>query len=117
MFHGGASAADCYYAVSGVVNFILDKEYTGIKGSAEYGITAYGDAPNYRATLTAGPAFAGGRGHLLLNGEIAIKDGLHSVPRAWNQQGWDMNNNPAYAGGNGEPEQRERGSCQENGGQ
>src|SRR3546814_2474118 len=51
---GGASAAYVSDAVSGVVNFILDKEYTGIKGSAEYGITTYGDAPNYRATLTAG---------------------------------------------------------------
>ena len=101
---GGASAAYGSDAVSGVVNFILDKDYTGIKGSAEYGITTYGDAPNYRATLTAGTAFAGGRGHLLLNGEIAIKDGLHSVPRDWNQQGWYMINNPAYVAGNGAPE-------------
>src|SRR3546814_7732359 len=29
---------------------------------------------------------------------------LHSVPRDWNQQGWYMINNPAYADGNGAPE-------------
>src|SRR3546814_226065 len=101
---GGASAAYGSDAVSGLVNFILDKEYTGLKASAEYGRTAYGDAPSYRATLTAGKAFAAGRGHILLNGEIAVKQGLHRVPRDWNQQGWYMINNPAYVAGNGEPE-------------
>lgn len=101
---GGASAAYGSDAVSGVVNFILDKEYTGLKGSVEYGITTYGDAPSYRATLTAGTAFAGGRGHLLLNGEIAVKEGLHGVPRDWNNRGWYMINNPAYVAGNGQPE-------------
>ena len=101
---GGASAAYGSDAVSGVVNFILDKDYTGIKGSAEYGITKYGDAPSYRATLTAGTPFAGGRGHLLLSGEIAVKEGLHGVPRDWNNRGWYMINNPAYAAGNGQPE-------------
>src|SRR3546814_9872876 len=62
-----------------LVNFILDKEYTGLKASAEYGLTAYGDAPSYRATLTAGKAFAAGRGHILLNGEIAVKQDRSSV--------------------------------------
>lgn len=101
---GGASAAYGSDAVSGVVNFILDKEYTGIKGVADYGITTYGDAPSYRVNLTAGTSFAGGRGHVLLNGEIAVKEGLHGVPRDWNQRGWYMINNPAYAVGNGQPE-------------
>lgn len=101
---GGASAAYGSDAVSGVVNFILDKEYSGLKGSIEYGITTYGDAPNYRATLTAGTGFAGGRGHILLNGEIAVKEGLHGVPRDWNNKGWYMITNPAYVAGNGQPE-------------
>ena len=101
---GGASAAYGSDAVSGVVNFILDKDYTGLKGSAERGITTYGDAPSYRFTLTAGTPFAGGRGHVLLNGELAVKQGLHGVPRAWNNRGWYMINNPAYAVGNGAPE-------------
>jgi outer membrane receptor protein involved in Fe transport len=101
---GGASAAYGSDAVSGVVNFILDKEYSGIKGSAEYGITTYGDAPSYRFNLTAGTSFADGRGHILLNGEIAVKEGLHSVPRDWNRRGWYHITNPAYVVGNGQPE-------------
>ncbi|WP_299651385.1 TonB-dependent receptor [Sphingomonas bacterium] len=101
---GGASAAYGSDAVSGVVNFILDKEYSGLKGVAEYGITDYGDAASYRFNLTAGTGFAGGRGHLLLNGELAVKEGLHGVPRDWNNRGAYMINNPAYAVGNGQPE-------------
>ncbi len=103
---GGASAAYGSDAVSGVVNFILDKEYSGLKGTAEYGVTTYGDAASYRFNLTGGTAFAGGRGHLLVNGELAVKEGLHGVPRDWNNRGWYMINNPAYAPGNGQPERR-----------
>lgn len=101
---GGASAAYGSDAVSGVVNFILDKDYSGLKGAVEYGVTSRGDAPNYRASLTAGTSFADGRGHVLLNGEISVKEGLHGVPREWNNKGWYMINNPAYAAGNGQPE-------------
>ena len=101
---GGASAAYGSDAVSGVVNFILDKSYTGLKGAAEYGRTDRGDAPSHRVTLTAGTGFAGGRGHLLLNGEIAVREGLNGVPRDWNNRGWYMINNPAYVAGNGQPE-------------
>ncbi|BAK66097.1 TonB-dependent receptor-like protein [Sphingobium sp. SYK-6] len=101
---GGASAAYGSDAVSGVVNFILDKEFTGIKGAIEGGETTYGDGQNYRISLSGGMSFAGGRGHLLLNGEYAKKEGIHGVPRDWNQQGWYMINNPAYAAGNGAPE-------------
>lgn len=101
---GGASAAYGSDAVSGVVNFILDEDYTGLKASAQAGITTYGDAPNHKYDITFGTPFADGRGHILLNGEIAIREGLHGVPRDWNDRGWYQINNPAYAPGNGEPE-------------
>ncbi|MGV2497417.1 TonB-dependent receptor domain-containing protein [Pelagerythrobacter aerophilus] len=101
---GGASAAYGSDAVSGVVNFILDDDYTGFKVGAETGITTYGDAPSHRFDATFGTPFADGRGHILLNGELAIREGLHGVPRDWNDKGWYLVNNPAYAVGNGEPE-------------
>lgn len=101
---GGASSAYGSDAVSGVVNFILDKEYTGFKANLEGGETTYGDDENWTATLTGGFAFAGGRGHLLLNGERTRRDGVYGVPRDWNNNGWYMVNNPAYADGNGQPE-------------
>ena len=101
---GGASAAYGSDAVSGVVNFILDTRYEGFKVSAENGITTYGDAANYRFDATFGTAFAEGRGNIVLNGEVAIREGLNGVPRDWNDLGWYQINNPAYVPGNGEPE-------------
>lgn len=101
---GGASAAYGSDAVSGVVNFLLDKEYTGLKANAQKGITDYGDAPSYNINVTGGLSFADGRGHVLLSGKLAVKEGLDGVPRAWNNKGWYIINNPAYVAGNGQPE-------------
>ena len=101
---GGASAAYGSDAVTGVVNFILDDDFTGLKANAEKGVTTYGDAPNHRFDLTLGAPFADGRGHFVLNGEIAVREGLNGVPRDWNERGWYQINNPAYEPGNGEPE-------------
>ncbi len=101
---GGASAAYGSDAVSGVVNFILDKQYTGLKGTIDGGETTYGDGRSYRVSLTGGLPFAGGRGHVLLSGEYAKKEGIHGVPRDWNDKGWYLINNPAYIAGNGQPE-------------
>jgi iron complex outermembrane receptor protein len=101
---GGASAAYGSDAVSGVVNFILDKKYQGIKGSLEGGQTTYGDDQRWRANLSAGTGFAGGRGHVLLNGEIVRSDGIYGVPRDWNDGGWYIVQNPGFAPGNGQPD-------------
>ena len=101
---GGASAAYGSDAVSGVVNFILDKDFTGLKGSVETGVTTYGDDADWRISLTAGTRFAGGRGRVLLNGEVADREGIFGVPRDWNNNGWYLINNPDYTPGNGLPE-------------
>ena len=44
-----------------MVNFVLDKDYTGLKGEMSGGITTYGDDASYRLALTGGTSFAGGR--------------------------------------------------------
>ncbi len=100
---GGASAAYGSDALSGVVNFILDKKFTGFKGEVSGGVTTYGDGRNFKVALSSGTDFAGGRGHLLLSGEIVGKDGiLTSGGRAWNQAGWGIILNPAYGTGPGQ---------------
>ena len=101
---GGASAAYGSDAVSGVVNFILDKELRGIKGSIEAGETTYGDDTQYKLNLSAGIPFADGRGKLLLNGEVSDREGIFGVPRDWNKGGNYIITNPAYVAGNGAPE-------------
>ena len=55
---GGASAGWGSDAVAGVVNFVLDKDFTGLKGQAQGGVTTYGDDPNFNVSLTAGTGFA-----------------------------------------------------------
>ena len=99
---GGASSVYGSDAVSGVVNFILDRKYTGVKGSVEAGETTYGDDRSWLGTLTIGQPFADGRGHFLINGEMSRRDGIFGVPRQWAEKGWYMVQNPAYAAGNGQ---------------
>ncbi|MGE4063398.1 MAG: TonB-dependent receptor plug domain-containing protein [Rhodospirillaceae bacterium] len=100
---GGASAAYGSDALSGVVNFVLNKEFTGIKGEISSGITTYGDDPFGKISLSAGVPFANDRGHLLLSGESSYRHGIwEPVPRKWNDERWVIMNNPAYGTGAGQ---------------
>jgi outer membrane receptor protein involved in Fe transport len=103
---GGAAAVYGSDAVAGVVNFILDRDFTGVKGEISGGQTQYGDADNYKIALTAGTPLFGGRGHLLLAGEVVDNNGVVDGvgKRDW---GWTTRNyivNPAYTATNGQPE-------------
>jgi len=93
---GGASAAYGSDAVAGVVNFALNNKFEGLKFEADSGITQEGDGFNYSFSAAAGMAFAGGRGHVLLSGEVAHNDGILEVDRDWNQIGFLRFENPAY---------------------
>jgi iron complex outermembrane recepter protein len=101
---GGASAVYGSDALAGVVNFVLDKDYTGLKGELSGGITTYGDDPSYRASVTAGRAFDGGRLHVLLNISTDHIDGIFGNPRGWDQTGKYFIANPNYKAGNGLPQ-------------
>ena len=105
---GGASSVYGSDAVAGVVNFILDRTYTGIKGELSYGETTYGDDDSWRATLTAGTSFADGRGHALISGNLVRRGGVYgSGPRPWTDRAVHLIQNPAYQAGNGQPEYME----------
>src|SRR5690606_6539165 len=51
---GGASAVYGADAVSGVVNFILKKDFEGLEVSTQYGTTEYGDANELRVSALMG---------------------------------------------------------------
>lgn len=93
---GGASASWGSDAVGGVVNFILDTNYTGLKASLQAGATTYGDNRNARFTLTSGTPFADGRGHLLFSGFVDGSQPIIHNKRDWNLAGWQTVLNPAY---------------------
>ncbi len=103
---GGASAAYGSDAVSGVVNFILDKEFTGVKGEIQSGITNYGDDPSYKVSLTTGTEFGGGRGHILLSGEHAWNKGIYGASeqrgKFWGYDTAHLFENPAWGTGAGQ---------------
>lgn len=102
---GGASAAYGSDAVAGVVDFILDNKFSGVKGEVNGGATNYGDARNYEVALTAGTAFANDRGHVVVSGGWSHNEGILLANRDWNNQGWQIMNNPAYTPTNGQPAQ------------
>jgi len=105
---GGASAAYGSDAVGGVVNFVLDREYEGLKSNYQYGETTYGDIPTQLFSLTAGKSFAEGRGHALFSVEVFDQKGEHTINRDWNDLGYFQMQNPKWTqalnGINGEPE-------------
>jgi outer membrane receptor protein involved in Fe transport len=95
---GGASSAYGSDAVSGVVNFILDRDFTGMKVDYEYGVTTYGDGPNHKISLAGGKSFADGRGHFLASAEYFTQKGQHSVNRDWAENNsFYQIDNPAYS--------------------
>ena len=100
---GGASAAYGSDALSGVVNFVLDRHFTGVKVNATGGITTYGDDPNYNVTLTAGIPFAENRGHFIVSLGHAYNEGIQGNPRPWAQFAYGIISNPNYTPTNGQP--------------
>ena len=101
---GGASAAWGSDAVAGVVNLVLNKNFEGLKGNVEGGMSYLGDRQSYKAEAAYGMSFAGDRGHLLLGGEY--QDSPQFVfpgSRSWYND-TQLVNNPAHVAGNGQPQ-------------
>lgn len=94
---GGASAAYGSDAVTGVVNFVLNKKLTGLKLEADVGVTDENDGFNYSVNAAGGLSFGGGRGHVVVAGEIAHRDGIFEVDREWNHTGFVRIRNPLNA--------------------
>jgi outer membrane receptor protein involved in Fe transport len=102
---GGASAAYGSDALAGVVNFILDKGFTGVKGEVSSGITTFGDDWTAKTNLTVGFPFADDRGHVLASYEWNWDPGVFPMSkREWNHDAWKILPNPAYTPTNGQPQ-------------
>jgi iron complex outermembrane receptor protein len=98
---GGASAAYGSDAVAGVVNFVLDTKFEGIKGLVQSNITERGDDQNYTLALTGGTSFAGGRGHIIVAGEYFDRAGVYNRgDRAWSNEHWLPLPNPTVTPSN-----------------
>lgn len=73
---GGASAVYGADAVSGVVNFILKKNYKGANLHAQFGTTEHGGFDKKMISLTGGMNFAQDRGNVAVSVEHSNQDNL-----------------------------------------
>ncbi|KAK0359658.1 hypothetical protein LTR94_030436, partial [Friedmanniomyces endolithicus] len=75
---GGASSAYGSDAVAGVVNFVLDKKYKGLKVQIDNGVTDKGDGYNYSMAVAAA-ARAGGFDLAAVDHYMPGIDGLETM--------------------------------------
>ena len=101
---GGASAAYGADALAGVVNFVLDREFEGLKTKVSTGITEYGDGDNYNFSVAGGKSLMDDRLHFIgsLEGRyidqiVGERDRLDN----WNDMG--LVQNPAWVSATATP--------------
>jgi len=85
---GGASAVYGSDAVTGVVNFILDKAFTGVKLDVNGGISTYGDGASFKIDAAAGTSLFGGRGHIEVALSSRKRDLVMDNARPYGWQPW-----------------------------
>lgn len=98
---GGASAVYGSDAVAGVVNFILDRKFTGLKAEIQSGFSQRADDVNWFASVTGGFK-VGDRGNFVVSAEYEDNSGLGGCyeARSWcAQEPSIVGNTPAGAGG------------------
>lgn len=78
---GGASAIYGADGVSGVVNFVLKRDFEGLAVRGQSGISSKGDAANRYFSALAGKNFSDGRGNIALAYEYNKQDRLGSAKR------------------------------------
>jgi iron complex outermembrane receptor protein len=85
---GGASAVYGSDAVSGVVNFKLKRNFTGVELDGQYNIGEKGDGAEYETNLTIGSDLADGRGNIVVALTYNKRDALLSRERDFYRAGW-----------------------------
>ncbi len=100
---GGASASYGSDAVSGVVNYVLDSKFTGVKVNGQGGISGRGDGGSYRFGAAYGGKFFDDRLRILAAADHFYNEGifLDYNGRTWAEDGWGIipNGSPLPVGG------------------
>jgi len=84
---GGASAVYGSDAVTGVVNFVLDKQFRGLKVDINSGLSTYGDAMSYNLGAVGGTDLFGHRGHFEAAVEYRHRDPVNQSARPYGPPG------------------------------
>lgn len=83
---GGAATTYGADAVSGVVNFILKKNFKGVEFDAQTRQTERNDGKETSASMTMGGTFDGGRGSAVFNAGYFKRDALYKGAREFSAQ-------------------------------
>lgn len=97
---GGASAAYGADALGGVTNFVLDREFEGLKIETGTGVTEWGDGERWNLSVAAGRDF-GERLHIIASAQALHINQIWRDPEElgdWYQR-WGFVTNPAWAPG------------------
>jgi outer membrane receptor protein involved in Fe transport len=84
---GGASAVYGADGVSGVVNFILKRDFEGLDVRAQSGVSDGGGGENLFGSVLFGRNFAGGRGNFTLSGEVSTTKRIFRDQRGYTALG------------------------------
>lgn len=87
---GGASAVYGSDAVTGVVNFIMKRDFVGTEWEFQTGLSGQGDTGEYYGSFLQGRDFDNGRGNVA----VAIQ-ASHSEPLYYGDRDWAANNRVA----------------------
>ncbi|MDE2149311.1 MAG: TonB-dependent receptor [Gammaproteobacteria bacterium] len=82
---GGASAVYGSDAISGVVNFIMKKDFDGFAVDGQWNRTDSGDGTQYNSSLIWGSNFAGGAGNVTLYAGYTRLDTVPLIARDYNR--------------------------------
>ncbi len=78
---GGVSAIYGADAVTGVVNFVLKRDFEGVKARGQIGISAKGDNGNRFGSVLVGKNFGGGKGNITVGYEYNKSDRFNERQR------------------------------------
>lgn len=107
---GGNSAIYGSDAVAGVVNFVMRRDFEGLRTRGQMGVSSRGDRPTYFGSVTAGKNFNEGRGNIAANFEYSQQDPLFLSDRdelsgAFSgRRQFQLTENTAFSGPNRGPE-------------
>jgi outer membrane receptor protein involved in Fe transport len=86
---GGAAAVYGADAISGVVNFILKRDFEGLDVSAQYGVGEEGDGEEISINALFGADFSDGRGNVMVGADYSRREIIYGRDRDWVVAGWD----------------------------
>ncbi|WP_439545891.1 TonB-dependent receptor domain-containing protein [Sandarakinorhabdus sp.] len=94
---GGASAVYGADAVTGVINYVLKKDFSGLTLDGQFGISDYGDGETYRIEGTWGTNFADGKGNITFSAGYTKDSEVLFSDRPFTIDNGRGNNSTTYA--------------------